>query len=647
MTSGNRVWTLALITAALVVLPLRAADRKDIDKAIENGIAHLKSLQEADGTWRYREIGATALAGLTLLECDVPVEDPAIQKAATAVREASVTLDTTYSLSLCILFLDRLGDTDDIPLIESMTVRLLAGQNAAGGWTYKCPNIGKSEVVRLTTVVKDKADKPPDKRDASKKDGERRQRGPSDEIKSQLDALNRGRVARLAPSFAGGGGGVGDNSNTQFAILGLWVSRRHGMPVERALYRIDRRFRASQNSDGGWGYTPHPEGSSEANAPDSSVAMTCAGLLGIAAGHAASTTVLKARDPNKDKENTDDADHKKETAGRDLNKDPRVLAGLIAIGKWIGTRAENGERATVPAMFSPPDKLYYTFWSVERVAVAYSLDTIGNRDWYAWGADVIVERQLRDGSWGAGYREGGVDTSFALLFLRRANLANDLSTTLKGKVRDPGRVTLKAGGGDSKPELPEVPKEKPPPRETAPVDSKPAEPSKEKPSVPKPTPPAAGEGDAARLAQELIQANPAKQERLLDTLRENKGAEYTQALVKAIPKLDGDIKKKAREALAERLSRMTTATLRDRLKDDDAELRRAAALAAAMKEETAHIPRLIELLDDSDTTVARAAHAALKSLSGKDFGPAKDASRAENAQAVAAWKAWWKEKDGK
>ena len=100
--------------------------------------------------------------------------------------------------------------------------------------------------------------------------------------------------------------------------------------------------------------------------------------------------------------------------------------------------------------------------------------------------------------------------------------------------------------------------------------------------------------------------------------------------------------------LAERMSRMTSATLSDRLRDDDSEMRRAAALAVAMKEDTLHIPRLIELLDDSDMHVSRAAYAALKSLSGKDFGPrSKDASRAERAEAAAAWKSWWKEKGGK
>jgi HEAT repeat protein len=129
-------------------------------------------------------------------------------------------------------------------------------------------------------------------------------------------------------------------------------------------------------------------------------------------------------------------------------------------------------------------------------------------------------------------------------------------------------------------------------------------------------------------------------------LRDNNTAN-TQVLLEAIPKLEGDINKKAREALADCMSRMTSATIRERLGDDDPEMRRAAALAAAMKEDTSHVPKLIELLDDSETSVSRAAYAALKSLSGKDFGPTRDASEAARAEAVAAWKAWWKEKAGK
>ena len=93
--------------------------------------------------------------------------------------------------------------------------------------------------------------------------------------------------------------------------------------------------------------------------------------------------------------------------------------------------------------------------------------------------------------------------------------------------------------------------------------------------------------------------------------------------------------------LAERLCRMTAATLRGMLKANEAELRRAAALACAMKDDKDHIPDLIGALTDTDEGVARAAKAGLKSLTGKDFGPAVGASATEKAKAVAAWKEWY------
>jgi uncharacterized protein (TIGR03067 family) len=52
------------------------------------------------------------------------------------------------------------------------------------------------------------------------------------------------------------------------------------------------------------------------------------------------------------------------------------------------------------------------------------------------------------------------------------------------------------------------------------------------------------------------------------------------------------------------------------------------------------------LLDDPEPPVVRAAHVALKALTGQDFGPVPDASRAESAKAVAAWKSWWTKQGG-
>src|SRR5262249_26126661 len=102
----------------------------------------------------WQNVGATALAGLTLLECDVPANDPAVQRAAQVVREASISQVQTYSLSLSIMFLDRLGEEADVPFIQSMTVRLMRGQKAAGGWSYVCPSISAEEVRRLTDQLK-------------------------------------------------------------------------------------------------------------------------------------------------------------------------------------------------------------------------------------------------------------------------------------------------------------------------------------------------------------------------------------------------------------------------------------------------------------------------------------------------------------
>src|SRR5438876_11752857 len=54
-----------------------AADPAQIQQAVERGVVHLKQLQAGNGSWPRGEYvgataGATALAGLALLECDVP-----------------------------------------------------------------------------------------------------------------------------------------------------------------------------------------------------------------------------------------------------------------------------------------------------------------------------------------------------------------------------------------------------------------------------------------------------------------------------------------------------------------------------------------------------------------------------------------------
>src|SRR5262249_35020279 len=140
---------------------VRAVDQKDITAAEKRGVQFLRSIQQKDGSWPFRpreqkeqggDVGATALALLAMLECEVPDNDEAIKKGVEYVREKAPGLTTTYSIALSIMLFDRLGDAADIPQIESLMVRLIAGQGGDGGWGYSCPAISEEEVKRLTNL---------------------------------------------------------------------------------------------------------------------------------------------------------------------------------------------------------------------------------------------------------------------------------------------------------------------------------------------------------------------------------------------------------------------------------------------------------------------------------------------------------------
>ena len=173
--------------------------------------------------------------------------------------------------------------------------------------------------------------------------------------------------------------------------------------------------------------------------------------------------------------------------------------------------------------------------------MALDLDTIGGKDWYGWGSEVLLANQGADGSWHGEY-PAAVDTCFALLFLKRANLTRDLTSGLKGKMQDPGAITLKSGGvggdalkGGLKSGL-ESKDARPSPDEPPTAVKPPKDPAEAR----VPTVPAAEETEGARMARELAQAPADRRDQLLETYRDGKGVTYTEALAGAIPQLTGD-----------------------------------------------------------------------------------------------------------
>ena len=72
----------------------------------------------------------------------------------------------------------------------------------------------------------------------------------------------------------------------------------------------------------------------------------------------------------------------------------------------------------------------------------YNLKTIGNKDWYAWGVEILLDNQKDNGNWFMGGYPGSntpIDTSMALLFLKRVNFVQDLTESLRlyMPVQDP------------------------------------------------------------------------------------------------------------------------------------------------------------------------------------------------------------------
>jgi hypothetical protein len=612
------------VLGVVSVPPARSVDQDKINRAIKLGVSHLRGLQRENGAWITQDkrmiLGATALAGLTLLECDVDPGDKAVTAAAQYVRQAGIDSNVTYSIATTILFLDRLGDPADLPLIESLAVRLMAGQNMVGGWGYECPSISAEEMRRLTTLVRGRTSElSTTRRDSTRPEARRTPKDLSKEIQEQLEAL---RTAQ------GGAFNGDDNSNTQFATIALWVARRNGLPVEGALERIEQRFRRSQGADGGWGYmtfVPSPGGNFTGNGMPSSATMTCAGALGLTVADGALVAAVREKKPG--------------AKPPDISKDPNLAKGLAALSTAIDYPAGDRKDATIPEVGGMS---YYFLWSLERVCVALDLQTLDNKDWYAWGAEILLHNQQADGSWRGLYSDCGADTCFALLFLKRSNLARDLTAGIKGKVKDNVEAVLRAGGigggglrkgpARLKPGM-EGKNTKPDPDKGRPGDAK-QEPRPDQ--EPKTVAPPLGDSPPDRLAAELVRAPAAEQGALLQKLQETKGADNTVALALAIPHLQGETRQKAREALALRLTRFKVTSLLNYLEDVDyPEIRRAAAAACAAKKLKEAVPKLIGRLRDREEAVAQAAHAALKELTGQDLGTMPD-----------PWKAWWeKNKD--
>lgn len=214
-----------------------------------------------------------------------------------------------------------------------------------------------------------------------------------------------------------GQAGSGDNSNAQFAVLACWICRRHGVALDASILRADRYFRSTVNrTNGGWGYT---------RGSRSTPTMTCAGLVALAAERGVMLERIDVRP----------VDGPKSPIAQDGSPRDLVPKGNDAVAAaaldYLALQLRQDR-------IEPQSKSFaglYFYWSLERVAVIYGLTQIRGVEWYKWGTERLLRKQRPDGSWG---EQKCVDTAFAILFLSRVNIAEDLTNVLGGGGHDNG-----------------------------------------------------------------------------------------------------------------------------------------------------------------------------------------------------------------
>jgi len=217
----------------------------------------------------------------------------------------------------------------------------------------------------------------------------------------------------------------GDNSNSQYAALGVRACIDAGCDIEaRVLQQARKWWTSCQNSDGGWGYNDRGNTGSDDN-PDS-VSNSSYGSMTVGAVGALCIYDYYL--------------------AMDYKRDGNVTRGLEWINKnWDVTKNPRKNKFAY----------LYFLYGLERVGMLYGTEIIGPHEWYPEGANHLLAIQNPFGGWDTQDKiaQGPRDTCFAILFLRRgtpplkppAAVATGGSGNPPG-VANPGAPVANAGG---------------------------------------------------------------------------------------------------------------------------------------------------------------------------------------------------------
>ncbi|QOV89700.1 VWA domain-containing protein [Humisphaera borealis] len=333
---------------------------EQVNAAIDRGAAFLWKALEKD-TKDFKNgnqfTAQQALMLLALVHSDHHKKNPACDAAVRMFLDGADPVSLgTYAAGVYLMIAEHFGDAMYMPKVRNATRYLIESQGKGGTWGY-----GGNRDRKFY------AETPPDLSDPLSIVGGKPTEGPGSD-----EAV----MTRISKPEAGEDG---DNSVTQYAILGLHSAARMGLKIPPELWKKTYdTVKSWQQEDGGFGY----------HGDRSYGSMTCAGVgtLTLCRYH------MGEKEPGVD-----------EIIERGI--------GWLDVKFSVTQNPENSD-----------SWLYYYLYGMERVGRILDTEYIGDNEWYPFGAKMLVSKQMDDGSWIHTGQEADppLPTSFALLFLTRA-----------------------------------------------------------------------------------------------------------------------------------------------------------------------------------------------------------------------------------
>jgi hypothetical protein len=357
--------SLVLLAACLAVpaAPARAEEPlvQKVRSSLEAGVRYLKSQQKPQGGGRFnwendtltvlQPGGSSCLAMLALLTAGVPADDQAVRNGMPYIR--SLEPKHTYVVGLQTMVLAELGDVRDLNQIQTNVNWLIDAAVTRGG---KLGQGGKLE----------------------------------------------------GWSYTSAGGNRADNSNTQYALLGLWAGRQAGAQIDKAAWQaIHDYYKSTQtkaiiNARGkpiaGWTYA-------NGQAATPTLTMTAAGVCGL---------FIAAQEVNENQQQLNVQTGVAANCGV-YPEDDALAKGM----RWLADRLA----------FSNPPHTFYNVYGIERVGRLSGQRFIGDHDWYREGCELLTGSkpskglaQKANGEWKINQAIDSfpvISTSFAVLFLAK------------------------------------------------------------------------------------------------------------------------------------------------------------------------------------------------------------------------------------